>query len=151
MHPFCNNARSFVKRFHDEGIHDYDAECGAGWNGLEKRINVVVNSINNAAAGKYFREYHVLTRSDLTLLENNIKYVRDIKTVIQTHEENAKKRLRSHFSKAGKLLSVHSYTKLFDENIIGKLKKVEGRTLVIEASLAEKLEKSRNIPHVSTK
>ena len=28
MYPFCKNAREFVKRFHDQGRHEYDAECG---------------------------------------------------------------------------------------------------------------------------
>ena len=81
MYPFCNNAREFVKRFHDEGRHEYDAECGV--ERLEKRIDVVMDPNNPAVAGKYFIEDYVFTRSGIPILENNLKMVQDIKTSIQ--------------------------------------------------------------------
>ena len=48
MYPVCKNAREFVKRFHNEGRHEYDAECGV--ERLEKRIDVVMDPNNPAVA-----------------------------------------------------------------------------------------------------
>ena len=90
MYPFCKNAREFVLRFHDEGRHEYDAECGI--ERLEKGIDVVMDPNNPAVAGKYFSEDYEFTRSDLPILENNLKMVQDIKTSIQKPEEDAKKK-----------------------------------------------------------
>ena len=67
----------------------YDADCGV--ERLEKRIDVVMDPNNPAVAGKYFSEDYVFTRSDLPILENNLKMVQDIKTSIQKQEEDAKK------------------------------------------------------------
>ena len=75
---------------------------------------------NPAVAGKYFTEDYVLTRSDLPILENNLKMAQDIKTSIQKQEEDAKKHLCTHFSKAGKLLPRHNHPKTFDEKLTGK-------------------------------
>ena len=88
MYPFFNNAREFVRRFHDEGRHEYDAECGVET--LEKRIDVVMDPNNPAVAVKYFSKDYVFTRSDLPILENSLKMVQDIKTSIQKQEEDAK-------------------------------------------------------------
>ena len=76
-------------------------------------------------AGKYFSEDYVFTCSDLPILENNVKMVQDIKTSTQKQEEDAKKHLCTHFSKAGKLLPGYNHPKTFDEKLIGKLIKVE--------------------------
>ena len=66
MYPFCKNVREFVIRFHDEGRHEYDADCGI--DRLEKRIDVVMDPNNPAvAAGKYFSEDYEFTRSDLPI------------------------------------------------------------------------------------
>ena len=66
MYPFCKNAREFVIRFHDEGRHEYDAECGI--DRLEKRIDVAMDPNNPAvAADKYFSEDYEFTRSDLPI------------------------------------------------------------------------------------
>ena len=46
---------------------------------------------NPAVVGKYFSEDHVFTRSDLPILQNNLKMIQDIKTSIQKQEEEAKK------------------------------------------------------------
>ena len=153
MYPFCKNAREFVKRFHDQGRHEYDAECGL--ERLDKRIDVVMDPNNPAVAGKYFSEDHVFTRSDLPILQNNLKMVEDIKASIQKQEEEAKKHLSTNFSKAGKLLPGHNHPKTFDENFIGKVIKVKERVIEIEESLAEKLEKTSNMfqysPYVNAK
>ena len=153
MYSFCKNTREFVKRFHDEGRHEYDAECGV--ERLEKRIDVIMDANNPAVAGKYFSEDYVFTRSDLPILENNLKMVQDIKTSIQKQEEDAKKHLCTYFSKAGKLLPGHNHPKTFDEKLIGKLIKVKERVIEIEESLKEKLEKTSNMfqyaPHVNAK
>ena len=153
MYPFCKNAREFVKRFYDEGRHEYNAERGV--ERLEKRINVVMDPNNPAVAGKYFSEDYIFTRSDLPILENNLKMVQDIKTSIQKQEEDAKKHLCTHFSKAGKLLPGHNQPKTFAEKLIGKLMKVKERVIEIEESLKEKLEKTSNMfqyaPHVNAK
>ena len=81
--------------------------------------------------------------------------VQDIKTSIQKQEEDAKKHLCTHFSKAGKLLPGHNHPKTFDEKLIGKLIKVKERVIEIEESLKEKLEKTSNMfqyaPHVNAK
>ena len=106
-------------------------------------------------AGKYFSEDYVFTRSDLSILENNLKMVQDIKTSIQNQEEDAKKHLCTHFYKAGKLLPGHNNPKTFDEKLNGKLIKVKERVIEIEESLKEKLEKTSNMfqyaPHVNAK
>ena len=86
---------------------------------------------------------HVFTRSDLPILQNNLKMVQDIKTSIQEEEE--KKHLSTNFSKAGKLLPGHNHPKTFDENFIGKVIKVKERVIEIEESLTEKLEKTSNM------
>ena len=81
--------------------------------------------------------------------------VQDIKTSIQKQDEDAKKHLCTHFSKAGKLLPGHNHPKTFDEKLIGKLIKVKERVIEIEESLKEKLEKTSNMfqyaPHVNAK
>ena len=81
--------------------------------------------------------------------------VQDTKTSIQKQEEDAKKHLCTHFSKAGKLLPGHNHPKTFDEKLIGKLIKVKERVIEIEESLKEKLEKTSNMfqyaPHVNVK
>ena len=60
------NCPSLVIRFHDEGRHEYDADCGI--DRLEKRIDVVMDPNNPAvAAGKYFSEDYEFTRSDLPI------------------------------------------------------------------------------------
>ena len=109
----------------------------------------------STVAGKYFSEDHAFTRSDLPILQNNLKMVQDIKTSIQTQEKEAKKHLSTNFSKAGKLLPGHNHPKTFDENFIGKVIKVKERVIEIEESLMEKLEKTSNMfqyaPHVNAK
>ena len=131
----------------------YDADCGV--ERLEKRIDVVMDPNNPAVAGKYFSEDYVFTRSDLPILENNLKMVQDIKTSMQKQEEDVKKHLCTHFSKAGKLLPGHNHPKTFDEKLIGKLIKVKERVIEIKESLKEKLEKTSNMfqyaPHLNAK
>ena len=106
---------------------------------------------NPAVVGKYFSEDHVFTRSDLPILQNNLKMFQDIKTSIQKQEEEAKNNLSPSFSKAGKLLPGHNHPKTFD----GKVIKVKERVIEIEESLTEKLEKTSNMfqyaPHVNAK
>ena len=114
---------------------------------LEKRIDVVMDPNNPAVAGKYFSEDYVFTGSDLRILENNLKMVQDIKTSIQKQEEDVKKHLCTHFSKAGKLLPGHNHPKTFHEKLIGKLIKVKERVIEIEESLKEKLQKTSNMFH----
>ena len=84
-----------------------------------------------------------------------MKMVQDIKTSTQKQEEDAKKHLCTHFSKAGKLLPGHKHPKTFDEKLIGKLIKVKEWVIEIEESLKEKLEKTSNMfqyaPHVNAK
>ena len=46
---------------------------------------------NPAVVGKFFSDDYEFTRSDLPILENNLKMVQDIKTSIQKPEEDAKK------------------------------------------------------------
>ena len=81
--------------------------------------------------------------------------VQDIKTSTQKQEEDAKKHLCTHFSKAGKLLPGYNHPKTFDEKLIGRLIKVEESVIEIEESLKEKLEKTSNMfqyaPHVNAK
>ena len=151
MYPFFKNAREFVKRFHDQGRHD--AECRL--ERLEKTIDVVMDPNNPSVAGKYFSEDQVFTRSDLPILQNNLKMVQDIKTSIQKQEEEAKKHLPTNFSKAGKLLPGHNHPKTFVENFIGKVIKVKERVIEIVESLTEKFEKTSNMfqdaPYVNAK
>ena len=81
--------------------------------------------------------------------------VQDIKTSTQKQEEDAKKHLCTHFSKAGKLLPGYNHPKTFDEKLIGRLIKVEESVIEIEESLKEKLEKTSNMfqyaPHLNAK
>ena len=144
MYSYCKNSREFVKRFHDEGRHEYDAQSRL--TGLEKRIAAVVNPNNPAVAGNYFSEEYILTRSDQTVLKNNLKVVENIKKSIKKEEEDAKNHLSSHFSKSGKILAGHDYAKKFDEEIIGKLIKLQEKVAEIEAfSLSKKLEKTTDM------
>ena len=143
MHPFCKNAREFVKRFHNEGRHEYDTEGAV--ERLEKRTDNIMNPKNAAAAGKYFCEDYVLTQADIPTFENNLKMVQDIQISIQKLEKDVKEQLCTHYTKGGKLISGHVYPKSFDEKIIGKLTKVRERVLQIEGSLLEKLEKTKNM------
>ena len=71
--------------------------------------------------------------------------VQDIKTSIQRQEEDARKHLCSHFTKAGKLLPGRNYPKIFDEKIIGKLTKVKERVVEIEERILEVSKKTSNM------
>ena len=120
MYPFCKNAREFVLRFHDEGRHEYDAEFGI--ERLEKGIDVVMDPNNPAVAGKYFSEDYEFTRSDLPILENNLKMVQDIKTSIQKPEEDAKKKIFAFVSpKQGNCFQGTTTQKHLMKNLLANL------------------------------
>ena len=107
---------------------------------MEDRISAVLNANNPAAAGKYFEEDYILTPSDQTVLRSNLSQLKDIRECNKQLEENLKKHFAGHFSKSEKVLAGHDCGKAFDEETIGKIRKLNDKIADIDANLCEKLE-----------
>ena len=138
MFKFCKNAREFVVCFHSEGRWQWDTQSHI--TKLEDRISAVLNANNPAAAGKYFEEDYILTPSDQTVLRSNLSQLKDVRECNKQLEENLKKHFAGHFSKSEKVLAGHDCGKAFDEETIGKIRKLNDKIADIDANLCEKLE-----------